>query len=212
VAHWIYKICNPTVRILLFLFCRWEVKGKENVPAEGPVIVVANHMTVIDPPMLSVSLGRYAQIMAKEELFRTRFTNYFMSGLGAFPVHRGRLDRQAMRIAEKALTDGGVLVIFPEGQRSRSGKLRKASAGATLIALRNGVPILPVGITGTENISGIRSIFNRPHLIVNIGKPFHLPKSRGKIDREERTDYLMKHIAEVLPEEYRGVYGSENIP
>ncbi|HEY91958.1 MAG TPA: 1-acyl-sn-glycerol-3-phosphate acyltransferase [Dehalococcoidia bacterium] len=211
-AHWIYRISNPTVRLLLFLFSRWEVKGKENVPRSGPVIVVANHMTMVDPPMLSVSLGRYAQIMAKEELFRTRFTNYIMSGLGAFPVHRGRLDRQALRIAEKALSDGGVLMIFPEGQRSRSGKLQKASAGATLIALRNGVPILPVGITGTERVSGIRSVLHRPRLTVNIGKPFHLPIAKGKEDRVARTDYLMKHIAEVLPEEYRGIYGSRETP
>jgi len=195
--------------MLLFLFSRWEVKGKENVPQSGPVIVVANHMTLIDPPMLSVSLGRYAQIMAKEELFRTRFTNYFMSGLGAFPVHRGRLDRQALRIAEKTLTDGGVLIIFPEGQRSRNSQLRQASAGAALIALRNSVPILPVGITGTERVSGIRSLLHRPRLTVNIGKPFYLPKVKGKEDRAERTHYLMRRIAEMLPEEYRGIYGDK---
>ena len=211
-AHWIYRISNPTVRMLLFLLSRWEVKGKENVPRSGPVIVVANHMTVIDPPMLSVSLGRYAQIMAKEELFRTRFTNYFMSGLGAFPVRRGVLDRQALRIAEKALADGGVLMIFPEGQRSRDGKLQKASAGATLIALRNSVPILPVGITGTERVSGIRSVLCRPRLTVNIGQTFYLPGAESKEDRVERTHDLMKHIAEMLPEEYRGIYGSKETP
>lgn len=203
---WIYRICCPSIRLFLFLLSRWEVKGKENVPREGPVIVVANHMTVLDPPMLSVSLGRYAQVMAKEELFRTRVSSYFMSGLGAFPVHRGRLDRQAMRVAEKALADGGILIVFPEGQRSRSRQLQRASDGVTLIALRSGVPILPVGITGTERVSGIWSALRRPRLTVNIGRPFHLPPAKGKVDRVECTQYIMEHIAEVLPARYRGIY------
>lgn len=203
---WIYRICCPSIRLILLLLSRWEVKGKENVPREGPVIVVANHMTVLDPPMLSVSLGRYAQIMAKEELFRSRASSYLMYGLGAFPVHRGRLDRQAMRVAEKALADGGILIVFPEGQRSRNGQLQRASDGATLIALRSGVPILPVGITGTERVSGIWSVLRRPRLTVNIGRSFHLPPTNDKLDRTECTQYIMEHIAEVLPAEYRGIY------
>ena len=206
--HWVYRICCPSVRILLVLLSRWRVRGKENVPREGPVLVVANHMTLIDPPLLSVSLGRYAQIMAKEELFRSRMSSYFMSGLGAFPVYRGRLDRQAMRAAEEVLAGGGALVVFPEGQRSRNGQLQHASAGATLIALRSGVPIVPAGITGTERVNGIASILRRPRLTVNFGRPFHLPPATSKSDREERTRYIMERIAEVLPAEYRGVYAS----
>jgi len=165
-------------------------------------------MTLIDPPLLSVSLGRYAQIMAKEELFRSRMSSYFMSGLGAFPVYRGRLDRQAMRAAEEVLAGGGALVVFPEGQRSRNGQLQHASAGATLIALRSGVPMVPAGITGTERVNGIASILRRPRLTVNFGRPFHLPPARSKSDREERTRYIMERIAEVLPAEYRGMYAS----
>ena len=204
--HWIYRICCPSVKLLLVLLSRWRVTGKENVPREGPVLVVANHMTLIDPPLLSVSLGRYAQIMAKEELFRTRASNYFMSGLGAFPVYRGRLDRQAMRVAERVLADGGALVVFPEGQRSRNRQLQHASAGATLIALRSGVPIVPAGITGTERVSGMWSVLRRPRLTVNFGRPFHLPPVNTRSDRAECTRCIMEHIAEVLPAEYRGVY------
>jgi len=208
-VHWLYRVCNPAVRLLLFLLSRWEVKGKENVPREGPVLIVANHMTLLDPPMLSVSLGRYAQIMAKEELFRTRASSYFMSGLGAFPVHRGRLDRQAMRVAEKVLAEGGALVVFPEGQRSRNSQLRQASEGVTLIALRSKAPILPAGITGTERVSGVWSVFRRPRLTVTFGRPFHLPAASGKADRAECTRYIMEHIAEVLPSQYRGAYRGE---
>ena len=204
--HWIYRICCPSVRLLLVLLSRWQIRGKENIPREGPVLIVANHMTLIDPPLLSVSLGRYAQIMAKEELFRTRASSYFMSGLGAFPVYRGRLDRRAMRVAEKTLADGGALVVFPEGQRSRNGQLQRASAGATLIALRSGVPIVPAVISGTEKISGVWSVLRRPRLTVNFARPFHLPPVNSKSDRAKCTRYIMEHIAEVLPAEYRGMY------
>jgi 1-acyl-sn-glycerol-3-phosphate acyltransferase len=195
---------------LFFLLTQREVKGKENVPAEGPVLVVANHLNLADPPLLGISLGRKAIFMAKEELFRSRFAAYFISGFGSFPVHRGKLDRKAMHRAEQVLADGLALVMFPEATRSRSAQLQPALPGSALIAMRSGVPVLPVGIAGTERIKGVGWILRRPHITVNIGQPFYLSPVSSKLTKTElaeQTNFIMERIAELLPPQYRGVYG-----
>ncbi len=200
------------VRVLLFLLTRWQVKGKENIPSQGPVLIIANHLNLADPPLLAVSLGRKAVFMAKKELFRNRFSSYFIRGFGAFPVHRGQLDRKALRQAEQLLADGMALITFPEGTRSKSGQLQSAFSGSALVALRSGVPILPIGISGTEKIKGVAWWLRRPELTVNIGRPFHLPPASSKLTKvelAELTNFMMGHIAELLPPKYRGNYAGQ---
>ncbi|MFC2016828.1 lysophospholipid acyltransferase family protein, partial [Chloroflexota bacterium] len=102
--------------------------------------------------------------------------------------------------------------MFPEGTRSKNGQLQPAFSGSALIALRNGVPILPVGITGTEKIKGLAWLLHRPQITVNIGRPFHLPPVSGKLTKVELarfTDYIMGRIAELLPLGYRGNYAEQ---
>jgi 1-acyl-sn-glycerol-3-phosphate acyltransferase len=210
---WFYYIAKGLLIGLFKLLTRWQVKGRENVPKGGPVLVVANHLNFNDPPLLGVSLGRTVIFMAKEELFRSSLGAYFVSGLGSFPVHRGKLDRQALRSSQKVLADGLALAMFPEASRSRSGKLKTAMPGSALIACRSGVPILPVGITGTEQLRGIGWLCRRPRLTVNIGQPFSLPPVEGRLTREklaEYTDLIMRHIAQLLPDRYQGVYGKSD--
>jgi len=174
--------------------------------------VVANHLNLADPPLLGVSLDRKVIFMAKEELFRSSVGAYFVSGLGAFPVHRGRLDRQALRRSQQVLADGLALAMFPEATRSRSARLKKAMPGSALIACRSGVPVLPVGIIGTEQIKGRDWFFRRPRLTINVGQPFSLPPVDGKLTREklvEYTELIMRRIAGLLPPQYRGVYAGK---
>ena len=200
------------VRMLLLLLTRWRVKGRENVPSQGPLLVVANHLNLADPPLLAVSLGRKAIFMAKEELFRFRLSGYFIHGFGAFPVHRRQLDRKALRQAGQVLGEGLALVMFPEATRSKSAQLQPAFSGSALIALRSGVPILPIGITGTERIKGVAWLLHRPEITVNIGHPFHLPPASSKLTKVELTkltNYMMGRIAELLPPEYRGDYAEQ---
>lgn len=210
--RWFYYVGRLLVRIALSLFTRWQVKGKENIPSQGPLLVVANHLNLADPPLVSVSLNRKAMFMAKEELFRSKFSNYFISSFGAFPVHRGQLDRKALRQADKILAEGLALVMFPEARRSKNTQLQPAFPGSALIALRSGAPILPVAITGTEKMKGAFWILHRPRLTVSIGHPFHLPSVNGKVSKTELaelTNFIMGHIAELLPVEYRGGFARQ---
>ena len=193
----------------LTLLTRWRVRGKENVPSQGPVLIVANHLNLADPPLLGFSLGRKAIFMAKEELFRSRFSSYFIRNFGAFPVHRGKPDKKALRQAERVLAEGLALVMFPEGARSHNAQLQPAFSGSAVIALRNRVPILPVGITGTEKIKGVGWLLRRPQITVNIGPPFTLAPVSSKASKEELaelTSFIMERIAELLPPDYRGRY------
>ncbi len=210
---WFYYVGRVIVRMLLFLLTRRQVKGRENIPRQGPLLIISNHLSLVDPPLLDASLDRKRIFMAKKQLFRFRLIGYLVRGFGAFPVHRGQLDRQALRQAYQVLADGLALIMFPEGMRSRRGQLRPAFFGAALIASRSGAPILPIGISGTEKLERLSWWWRRPKITVNIGHPLHLPPPRSKLTRvelAELTHSIMQHIAELLPQEYRGDYANEN--
>jgi len=208
---WFYYFGRLLIRIIVFLFTSTKVIGKKNLPKKGALLVVANHLSLADPPLLGACLSRKAIFMAKEELFRSRFLRYFIRGFGAFPVHRGQLDRKSIRHAEEILERNLALVMFPEATRSKDARLQPAYSGSAMIALRRSTPVLPVGITGTENVKGYKWLLRRPRLTVNIGKPFKLPEVNGKTrktDLDNCTDLIMRHIAELLPERYRGIYNT----
>lgn len=205
--HWFYYFGKFLTRVLLHLLTRWEVFGQENVPTSGPVLVVANHLSLADPPSLSVTLGRRAVFMAKEELFRPVFTGYFIKNFGAFPVRRGSLDRRALCLAREYLQRGCALVMFPEGRRSRTCHLQPAQPGSALIASGMTVPVLPVGITGTEAMRGAFWWLRRPRITFNIGRPFSLSANSEKPTKAElarQSAVITEHIAELLPTKYGG--------
>jgi len=201
-----YHAAKQTVRVVLRLLTRWKVNGKQNLPKEGPVMIVANHIQTVDPLWLAVSVDRKVIFMAKEELFRNKILGPVVRGCGSFPVHRGGIDKEALRKAYELLSQGMVLGMFPEGSRSPNTRLQRAHTGAARIALRSGVPIVPAGISGTEKLKGKAWILRRPRLTVTIGKPFYPPSYDGKLTKEqiaELTESMMQHIAELLPPEYR---------
>ena len=152
--------------------------------------------------------------MAKEELFRST-GGWAVKAYGAFPVRRGLVDRNTLRIARQVLKEGKVLGIYPEGTRSRTGRLQPARPGVALIAHESKATLLPVGIYGTEKLRGAFWWLRRPKVTVNIGKPFALPTSSDERNKEEMaslTTFIMRHIAGLLPPDYRGVYGESHQP
>jgi len=204
---WFYYVGRLLVRIVLLLLARWQVKGRENVPSQGPLLIVANHINLADPILIGASLSRKLAFMAKEEIFRSRFSRLFLRSSGAFPVRRGRIDRKAFNRANQVLGKGQALVIFPEGGRSHNTQLQSAFLGAALMASRSRALILPVGISGSEKIKGVGWLLRRPRIAVNIGHPFSPPPVNSRLTKEGRaelTNSIMTHIAELLPPEYRG--------
>ncbi|MFC1903840.1 lysophospholipid acyltransferase family protein [Chloroflexota bacterium] len=209
--HWFYYVGRFLTVVLSFLLTRREVKGKENIPAQGPLLIAANHLNLADPPIIGVSIKRKAMFLAKEELFHSRFSGYIMRNFGAFPVRRGGMNREALRKARQLLAQDMAIIMFPEGRRSRNAQLESAFSGVALIASHNSTPILPVGVSGTEKIKGMSWFLRRPKITVNIGSPFYLPPVNGKLNRAQLTEFthsIMEHIAELLPAEYRGNYTS----
>ena len=195
---------------------KMEFFGREHVP-EGPLILASNHLNNADPPMIALAVTRLPTFMAKREMLRWPIIGPGFRIFGAFPVRRSGADLAAFRVASEVVQSGKMLVMFPEGTRSRTGALTKGHPGTALIALRTDAPILPVAITGTEDITW-PWIFLKPlgvrRITVTIGEPFHLPKAE-RIDGEaaaEGTEIIMRRIAALLPPEYRGVYAEVEQP
>lgn len=205
----LYKLGEVLVAFWFFLFTRRIVTGKEHVPAQGALLVVANHLNNADPPLIGISLGRKARFMAKEELFRNPLSRFVLFSIGAFPVNRSRPGKNSLQLADQAIARGFPLVMFPESTRSKTAKMRTGLPGAAMVALKSGVPILPIGITGTEKIKGAGWWLTRPVIRVNIGVPFTLPPQSDATTKDQLTGCtgtIMKNIASLLPIEYRGEY------
>lgn len=199
-------------RPLLRICFSWKIEGRENVPPTGPLILVANHVHVMDPILIAFSFSRWITFVAKEELFHSLFLRLWLRWAGSLSLQRNGKVREKQRIlegAKKALEEGSILGMFPEGGRSQDGKLRKGKPGSAVIASKTDVPLLPVGVIGTDKIHGISWLWKRPPIVVKIGKPFKLPSTSARISKSQMqslTTQLMREIAGLLPPEYQGAY------
>lgn len=209
-----YRLGRVLSRIFIPTFGSISVTGQEHVPRTGPLIIVANHQSNADPPVMVYAVPRPVFFMAKRSLFWGPVVSYLLRAVHVYPVNRDGRDTDALRWAQRTLDSGRALLVFPEGTRS-PGALRKATDGLAYLALSSGAPVLPVAITGTERIRGMfRIAFHFQRLRVTIGEPFTLPRAEGRLDRahlQAATDEVMGRIAALLPAAYRGVYaGSVN--
>jgi 1-acyl-sn-glycerol-3-phosphate acyltransferase len=183
---------------------------EERVPRKGPLVVVSNHLGWADPPIYVGTFPRRIVFMAKAELWENGFLNMLGRGHGDIRVRRGEADRQAIKDADAALKSGLAVGIMPEGTRSRDAKLGPGEPGAAFIALRNNVPILPVGIWGTEHIYKPKDLLVRRRVRIQYGDPFVLP-SELRRNLPKATDEIMTSIARLIPERYRGVYAEKAV-
>ncbi len=207
-----YTFASFAVRLVLALFTRCSVVGLERVPHDASLLVVSNHLNLIDPPVLGALFPRRIVFMAKEELFKIPLVGMVVGWYGAFSVRRGQPDRQALRRSTEILQKGGVLGVFPEGTRSKSGSMNEAYPGAALIAVMSGAQVLPVAITGTDEVRSPLSLLRRPRITVRIGEPFVVERSRTKKEGlDGATAEIMGQIALLLPPERRGFY-AESVP
>lgn len=189
-----------------------KITGRENFPGRGtPLIVVANHMSHLDPPIVGGIVPWHTHCMAKDELFKTPVIGWICRHVGSFPVKRGTPDRQALRTSLQVLAMNETLVLFPEGRRSKDGRLQPGEEGVGLIALRSRAPILPIGIAGTNKVLPSGSPFlHWGKVTARVGKLFTLDDLYGQTGRPavvEATRRVMAAISELLPPEHQPADG-----
>jgi len=213
------RILRRLLLTLFKLFAGFRIEGLTHVPATGPFILISNHLHNFDPLMTQTSMTRNCHFFTKQEAFRVPVFRAIARWSGGFPVDRGKPDRWAIRRAEAALEQGIAVGIYPEGTRSTTLGLQKGFAGAGLLALRSGVPIIPSTITGSERLpfngkkGKLRAGMKQPDpghegVLVRFGEPFFVPRELDgkRLSADEATDLMMIELARMLPADYRGVY------
>ena len=203
---WVWQLGFPPVSLLARLLVPAEVRGRERVPRAGGYIIASNHINWKDPPWIECALGIPIRYMAKQEAFDLPVLGGILRGIGCFPVRRGEADRRAIATALRVLQSGLPLGFFPEGHRSESGALLRGHPGIALLALRSGVPIVPIGVSGTKR-ARVGAFWRRDVRIV-IGEPFvarDLPEAAGG-DHQAVADAIMRRIAALVSPEMRGQY------
>ena len=210
IATWQYYLGRRLARFCFGCLGRLEVAGLENVPPHGPVILVCNHISFNDPPLLVAAVPRPLHFVGKKELFGNIIGRFLMRGFHVSPFDRSLSGINAVRVLLHNLGKDRVVVIFPEGSRSPDNTLKEGMLGVVYLALKSQAPVLPVGVTGTSNMPPWRMPVPLCRLSVRIGPPFTLPVLEGRPSKEvmqSLLDMIMERIAAQLPPELRGVYG-----
>ena len=183
IARILSKIC---VKFFFFL----KIKGKENIPLKGKIIICCNHQKIIDPAFIVSCTKRHIAFLSKQELYNNRLIRFFMNKCGTIPVNRDGHDLQSMKQSLAVLSNGGVLGIFPQGTRSKDGE-KEFKPGVSMLAIRTQTPLIPIHIIGNYKL------FRRMSVV--IGKPITLEKYSGqKLTTEEYSRIANEEIAHSL--------------
>lgn len=186
-----WSAVSPT----LHFYLRGHVHGAEHVPQQGPLVVVSNHASYFDPPLLSCCIGRPVAYMAKEELFQIPILKQAIQWYGAYPVSRGASDRSAIRSALKYLEGGWATGVFLQGTRTVDGRITEPKLGAALIAAKAKAPLLPVSLWGTQDILKKGSTIPQSvPVTVRIGQVINAPSST---EREELQAVTQQCVAAI---------------
>ncbi|MBL8103158.1 MAG: 1-acyl-sn-glycerol-3-phosphate acyltransferase [Anaerolineales bacterium] len=201
---------NFIIRVYTRITCRIDAPDLDKFPAHGPVIVIANHTGQIEVPMLFAHLQpRKLTGWAKVEAWDNWFLHWVFGIWDVIPVRRGEADMKALKLALKALEEGKIFGLAPEGTRNKTGKLIRAMPGTVIIALHSGAPIIPIAHWGGEVYLKNLKRLKRTDFHIRIGEPFKINVEGVKVNgevRQEIVDDMMYELAKLLPEEYRGAY------
>lgn len=206
-------LLRASIRAIFHLLSRVRIEGRENVPSSGGYLVIANHVSLLDPALglcfFPVPLEAAGAVDALEHPIKRQLFRFY----GVMKVHRGTADRILLKAMIEHLENGRPVFIMPEGTRSHRPGMQHAQPGAAYVAGKAQVPIVPVGLSGVEQVRQVLSLGRRPVLRMTIGKPFtlppvpwHSPERRAVL--ADNTVRMMQAIAELLPPEYHGVYSS----
>ncbi|MBA4420772.1 MAG: hypothetical protein C0391_06465 [Anaerolinea sp.] len=205
------KIFPPIFRGIFKLISRVELKGFENIPPD-PYVLVFNHVSLFEAPIIVSHWPSQPEILGASDVWERPGQNLLALLYGGIPINRGVVDRTALHKMVAVVKSGHSLILSPEGTRSHTPGMQKAKSGITYLFDKTAVRILPVGIVGsTEDFLKNALKGRRPHATIAVGRPFSLPafEENGKTGaelRQEKVDYVMRKIAELLPPEYRGYY------
>jgi len=206
------RILRFLIRILLKRIARFEIRGKENVPLTGGMVIASNHIGIIDIIMVYFVIDRTDLfIPVAEKWEKIGWIKWLGEQLNFLFVDRYNPDLKALRKMIALMEEGKCLVIAPEGTRSRVGSLIEGKPGVAYLAARSGFPVIPVAITGTEDEVVLTNVkrFRKSEITLTAGKQFSvppLPKTNRDAVLQKSTDEIMCQIAALLPEKYRGVY------
>jgi len=171
----VYWLVRAVFQPFFHVYFRLSRVGREHIPAEGPVIIASNHRSFLDPFVIGTMARRPMYYVAKQEMFTRPWRSWILSSLGAFPVERGTGDAAMIETATAILERGDILLMFPEGTRTRPGPLGQPKRGAARLALQTGAPVVPVAVIGTEAVR--RGWRIRPHKVrIRAGRPLRFPR------------------------------------
>jgi 1-acyl-sn-glycerol-3-phosphate acyltransferase len=209
----LYKFTARIIKLSTRILCRIDAPDLHKIPLRGPLIVISNHTGQLEVAVFFAHLQpRPMTGWAKMEAWDNAFLNWLFNLWGIIPVRRGEGDTSALRKAIKALEEGFIFGIAPEGTRNKTGKLKRALPGAVMLAIHSGAPIIPMAHWGGESFLRNLMRFKRTDFHIRVGEPFHLNLAGVKVTREARqqiADEMMMRLAELLPPDYRGFY--ENV-
>jgi len=204
------KTLRSIVRFLFGTFSHLQVIGLDNLPPEESYILAVNHLGRLDAPLVFslIERERLTALVADKYLSRP-FFRWVVNQVDGIWINREEADIQALKAARDYLKAGGVLGIAPEGTRSQTGELQEAKTGVAYLADKANVPVIPVGISGTQKAIHELLRFHRPRIRIIFDQPVNLPpieRSTRAQDLQRNSDEIMCRIAVLLPAEYRGVY------
>jgi len=197
----LYQVLKPMAVAVMRAGFRLEVQGREHVPTTGPVLIVSNHVSVLDPPLVGGASPRMLYFLAKEELFAVPLLGRFLHALNARPVKRDGSDGRALKMALKLLSENRAILLFPEGTRGVEGRLGEGRPGAGMLAIMSGAAVVPVHISGSGRALPPGHALPRFHRIrVRFGPPLVFKRAadeRRKEQYREATNEMMRAIAQL---------------